>query len=126
MPGTRAAPRGEVIRVLASNLPRVLYEVLAASVSQDSNIVIVGNTRGALETLIAVRQGVDVVVLGAPEARRLPAICTHLLGEYPELKIIVVSLADEHTQVYWLGIRSRQVRPMTPRSILATIRGCRG
>lgn len=62
---------------------------------------------GRVDLLLAVAQGVDVVILGAMAASPLPGVCSHLLGEYPNLKILVVTETGSCV-LYWMGRQHRR------------------
>jgi hypothetical protein len=116
---------GTLVRVLVSNLPRVLFEVIAQLIRDQADMLLVGEVQGHLETLLAATQGVDVVILGARKLRPVPGLCTQLLGELPHIKVVALSFSGDDCRVYWLGIRGRNVREMSGASLMSAIRGSR-
>jgi hypothetical protein len=78
--------------------------------------------QGQVEILLTSREGVDVLILGAEKAYPPPGICTHLLNEYPHMKILVLEIQGSSAVGYWLGIRRSRLRNVTDATLLSTIR----
>ncbi|MBP8250731.1 MAG: hypothetical protein KAX40_00095, partial [Herpetosiphon sp.] len=76
---------------------------------QQADIQIVGIAQSSIELLLLTKAGADVVVLEALQAPSLPSICTHLLSEFPDVRIVVVSTDGDETMVYWLGLRQQRM-----------------
>jgi cysteine synthase len=64
------------------------------------------------------RNGVDVVILGSDTVGECPGICSHLLSEYPHLKIVLFSHRENAARAYWLGVRQRAVSATTMQALL--------
>ncbi len=82
----------------------------------------VGQVQGTINLLMAVGSGVDVLILGAPQAYPMPGVCSHLLSEYPDLRILVLASMGEAAILYWLGLRRQQLRPLSAAVLLSGIR----
>jgi hypothetical protein len=121
----RADNQHPPIRVLASNLPSALFEAFAPRIREQPDMFIVGSVQGQLQTLLAAREGADVVLLGARSAQATPGLCTQLLGEFPRLTIVVLSFDGEASRVYWQGMRRHKLRHVSSASIVTAIRGSR-
>ncbi len=122
MPST-ISPKGDTrTRVLASNLPGVVFDVLSPVIDAQPDMVLVGKVQGPLETLLASMQGVDVLVLGANQVTPAPGICTQLLGEFPHLRIVVLSFSGDSSRVYWRGMRGQRIQPVSGASLVTAIR----
>ena len=111
-----------VIRVLVANLPVSLFERVMSLAVQQPDIVLVGQVQDPVELLMAVGSGVDVLILGAPQADPMPGICSHLLSEYPDLRILVLASTGEAAILYWLGLRRQQLHPLSAAALLSGIR----
>jgi hypothetical protein len=114
---------GATIRVLVANLPLDLADRVTQLVREQADMQLAGAVDSNVDLLLAAADGVDVVILGASPAYPLPAICTHLLGEFTRLRIIVVEPGDQSSAlIYWLGLRRqrRQAEPLD--RMLASIR----
>ena len=76
-------------------------------------MVLAGQVEGQMEILVAARAGVDVIILGAPQLKPIPGICSHLLNETPTLKVLTISLHHHnHGTGYWLNIQRYQAGPL--------------
>lgn len=98
-----AAPRS--ISVLAAQISDGLYRALLETAARQGDLNVVGRASHPLDTLLAAAAAVDIVVL---EAQSQPGIVGHLLGEYPELKLVVFHPPGRAT-VYWRGLRQREL-----------------
>src|SRR5688500_5374527 len=99
------------MRVLLVDLPRGLGSELQRSIACQADMLLVdaGEPQpGDRIGLLAAADDVDVLVLGAADAYPPPGVCSHLLGEYPDLKILVVAKTGDIAVAYWLGLRRRR------------------
>jgi hypothetical protein len=78
--------------------------------------------QGQIDLLLGVAEGVDVLVLYTPRGVQLPGICTHLLAEFPDLRIIVLAPEKHAARLYWLGLRQQRIKDATAEELLASIR----
>jgi hypothetical protein len=118
MPDQPSSP----IRVLVAHVPMPLEGWLARMALDQDDIVIVAQPRGYVETLLAAQKGVDVVVLGAQEFPRLPGICSHLLGEYPDTRILLLSASGDRAMLCWTGLHQKEVPIAPAEALLETLR----
>src|SRR5258708_18884910 len=88
----RAGRFVDKIRVLVANRPRLMRELVVATLADQSDIEIVGETANEAD----ITEQVDrlppdclVITLESPEAR--PGLCGFLLGRYPQMKSLTVS-----------------------------------
>jgi hypothetical protein len=117
-----AESRSTIIRVLAANLSAVLIGLAVQLIAQQPDMVLVGQVHGSIDLLVAVGHGVDVLILGAPQVYPMPAICSHLLNEYPDLRILVVTSTGEAAMLYWLGLRRQQLSAVSAVALISSIR----
>ena len=111
-----------VLRVLIANAPVGLEEWLTQDAQKEEDIKIVASVQGYVEILVAAQMGVDVVVLNDEDSQRTPGICTHLLGEYPDIKILLISPSGDKAVLYWMGQRQKDLRLASPEALLVTLR----
>ena len=78
------------IRVLLADLPQVVYNAVHYALSRQLDMIVTSVSNNMEILLAAGETQADVVVLAMKNAR-LPGIATHLLQEYPNLKILAVS-----------------------------------
>jgi DNA-binding NarL/FixJ family response regulator len=115
------------IRVLVANRPRLMREMVVATIAEQPDIEIVGNVESPAnltELVDEVRPDVLIVALEALEDKqRRSSECGFLLGRYPQMRIL--ALAPEHNQAifYWaiVDIRSKSVES-SEAGILSSLR----
>ncbi len=110
------------IRVLVADVPGLLAHTLADEIEAQPDMVLVGRAEGSLEILLEAAWNVDVVILGAESAEVAPGLVSHLLGEFPHLKILTLSRSQDLMVDYWLDIRCGQALPVSSASLLGKIR----
>jgi len=90
----------EPIRVLLADMPSMLRERFKQVIANQPDMQAVGDVTTSFELLLATgKTRADVVILGVQGAA-LPGICSHLLNEYPHVKILGVN-ADTGTAFLW-------------------------
>jgi hypothetical protein len=99
------------IRVLLADMPDVLYDELALLIQAEHDLLLVGRVSGPVELLLRADEGVDVVMLATGGAEGLPGVGTHLLAEYPDLKLLVLPPDRSVLTAYWRGLRSERLGP---------------
>jgi DNA-binding NarL/FixJ family response regulator len=100
------------LRVLVANRPRLMRDLVLATIRDQPDIEIVGETEDEAEiTELVERMRPDYLILGleGPEAR--PGLCGFLLGRYPQMKILAVGSERNSSIFYWafVDIRSKPV-----------------
>jgi hypothetical protein len=109
-----SVPHQHAIRVLVAYLANTQPSILE-QLALEPDIVVVAEVRdhdrtpSRIELLVAAGADIHVVVLVATRAYPLPAICSHLLHEYPHLRILVVPSGRRRPVLYWLGLRHRRI-----------------
>jgi hypothetical protein len=103
----------EKIRVLVANRPRLMRELVVATLADQPDIEIVGETTDEAEItghVDRMRPDCLIITLESPETR--PGLCGFLLGRYPQMKILAVAPEKNTGCFFWaiLDIRSRQVQ----------------
>lgn len=119
------------IRVLVSNISGVVMESaasLASLIEQQPDMVLLGQVDDRVELLLdmsskkAAGNEPDVLVLIASSVDPPPGICSHLLSEFPDLRILVLSATQDEAMAYWLGLRRYRLPTGTPAALLTNIR----
>jgi len=105
------------IRILMANLSESLTRLVVEMVAQNLHMKIVGQVQGQLEVLIGAQIGVDMIILGAPKLKPAPGIVSHILNEYPNTKILVLSTSEDKGTGYWLGIHRCHIEYSTADSL---------
>lgn len=113
----------ETVRVLLANRPRMLRESLLAVIEAHDDIEVEAVEPDPVEILAAVgRAAADVVVIALPESGEDPGLCSHLLAEYPDLRVLALSPAEATAFVYRQVITKEELTPPSESNILAFIR----
>lgn len=100
------------VRVLVANRPRLMREMVLATIADQPDIEIVGDVGEAAnlaEIVDQVRPDVLIVALDEPE--RQPGERGFLLGRYPRMKILALAPEQNRGLFYWaiVDIRSKPV-----------------
>lgn len=109
------------IRILLANLSDVLANMIVEMVERHPQMRMVGQVEGQFEVLVAVQAGVDVLVLGASNVKPAPGIVSHLLNEFPFLKIVVLSTNEDRAMGYWLGVHRCPIDRSTTDTLMTGI-----
>lgn len=99
------------VRVVVANRPRLMREVVLATLADQADIEVVGeiqNENEITETVERIRPDFLIIAQEEPEAR--PGLCGFLLGRYPELKILAIAPEKNVTTCYWAFLEMRSKR----------------
>lgn len=89
-------------RILVANHPRLMREVVVATLANQPGIEIVGEVANREEILPRVHATLpDLVVIGLDENEERPAICDRVLREFPGLRVIAVASRKDRTLCFW-------------------------
>lgn len=113
------------IKVLIANRPRLMRELVMATISDQSDIEVVGvlEEEASIQKMVEQSQpDVLIITLDRPEDR--PHICDVLLDRFPHLRILALAAERNNTVFYWasLDIRSNRIEN-SEESILNALRG---
>ena len=100
------------VRVLVANRPRLMRELIMATIADQPDIEIVGEVADEADLAEAVEQArpdVLILAMGDPEQHR--AQCGFLLGRYPEMRILALAPEQNRALFFWaiLDIRTRSL-----------------
>jgi DNA-binding NarL/FixJ family response regulator len=112
------------IRILVANRPKLMRELILATLSDEPGIEIVGEVSDEAEIRQRVRQSSpDLLVIALDEPGRRPDICDTLLRDQPGLRIIAVASQQNCSVFYWASfdIHSSQIEP-SEQGILNAVR----
>ena len=115
---------GRSIRILVANRPKLMRELMLATLSDEPGIEIVGEVSDEAEICQRVRQtSPDVLVIALDEPAKRPDICDTLLRDQPGLRIIAVASQQNCSVFYWASfdIHSSQIEP-SEQGILNAVR----
>src|ERR1700730_5251887 len=115
-----------VIRVLVANRPRLMRELLVATLAELSGIEIVGAVADDEEIPACVKKTApDLVVISLDDLGKRPHVCDTVLRAFPEVKIIAVASEHNRSVCYWaslpLNIHCSDIEP-SKEGILSVMR----
>jgi DNA-binding NarL/FixJ family response regulator len=100
------------IRVLVANRPRLMRELIMATIADQPDIELIGDV-GKQEDLadVVALSRPDVLILAMDEREKYRTQCGFLLGRYPEMRILALAPEQNRAQFYWavVDIRSKSL-----------------
>src|SRR5580704_11169865 len=113
------------IRVLVANRPRLIRELMMATISDQPDIEIVGEIQQEAELKNAVEKTrPDVLIVALEKTDRLPDVCASILRNHPQLRVIAIA-SDRNSSMFYqasLHIESSQIEA-SEAGVLGAIRG---
>jgi hypothetical protein len=113
------------IRVLLGTMSGVLANLVRQAIAEhgpEMELATEVTVNTPVDLLVAAGTGVDVVILDAPRAYPPPGICSHLLDQFPHLRVMVLSSSGDTAVAYWLGRRQRRLRTVSAETLAGAIR----
>jgi len=98
------------IRVLVANQPRLIGELISATISDQPDIELVGEVGKQEDLAEAVAETrPDVLIVPMDDRNNYRTQCGFLLGRYPEMKILALAPEQNRALFYWaiVDIRSK-------------------
>jgi chemotaxis response regulator CheB len=113
------------IRVLVANRPRLMRELVMATISDQPDIEIVGEIQEEADIGSAVeRTQPDFLIVTQGRHEDLPDFCDSILRNHPQLRIIAIASDRNSTVFYWasLQVQSHQIEA-SEAGVLNALRG---
>ena len=113
------------IRVLVANRPRLMRELVMATIADQPDIEIAGEiTEDSQIAQVVADCRPDFVIVALDRAGERPAICDVLLARYPEVKILALAADSNNGVFFWSvsDIRSARIES-SEEAILCALRG---
>ena len=96
------------VRVLVANRPRLIRELVMATISDQPDIEIVGEVADEDQLIEVVEQvQPDVLILAMDEPEKRIGQCGFLLGRFPQMKILALAPEQNRGTYYWASIDIR-------------------
>jgi len=117
----------EKIKVLVANRPRLMRELVMATISDQPDIEIVGVLEDETSILETVeREHPEFLIIALDHSDERPQICDVLLDRFPHMRILALAAERNSSIFYWasLDIRSNRIENSED-GILGTLRGRR-
>lgn len=113
------------IRVLVANRPRLMRELLLATISDQPDIEIVGEIQDEAEIQTAVeRTQPDFLIVALDQSNRMPTVCGTILQQHPDMKVIAIASERNSSMCYCtsLSIHSSPIEA-SEEGLLSALRG---
>jgi AmiR/NasT family two-component response regulator len=96
------------VRVLVANRPRMMRELVMATISDQPDIEIVGEVADERDLTEVVEQlQPDVLILSMSEPEKSMRQCGFLLGRYPQMRILALEPERNRGIFYWAIVDMR-------------------
>jgi len=96
------------IRVLVANQPRLIRELIIATIADQPDIELVGEVGKQEDLADAVAQSRPDVLIIAMDAQENPVQCGFFLGRYPEMRILALAPEQNRALFYWASVDVRK------------------
>lgn len=100
------------VRVLVANRPRLMREIVLATIADQPDIEVVGDVEQTANLTEIVEQvQPDVLIVALDEQEKRTGECGFLLGRYPRMKILALAPERNLGILYWaiVDIRTKPV-----------------
>ena len=111
-------------RVLVANRPRLMRELVLATIAGEPDVEIVGETANETEITELVEQTrPDLLIIGLDNPECRPGLCGFLLGRYPQMRIMAIAPEQDTSIFFWafVDIRSQKLQT-SEEGILSVLR----
>lgn len=100
------------VRVLVANRPRLMRELVLATISDKPDIEIVGEVadEGNLTEVVEQVQP-DVLILAIDEQEKRMSLCGFLLGRYPHMRILALA-PEQNLGIFYWAIVDIRTKPL--------------
>lgn len=100
------------IRVLVANRPRMMRELVLATIADQPDIEVVGELQNENELAQAIEESQpDVLILALDSSDKRAAQCGFLLGRHPHMKILAIA-PEENCGVFYWAIVDVRTKPL--------------
>jgi DNA-binding NarL/FixJ family response regulator len=96
----------KVIRILVANRPRLMRELLLATLADRPGIEIVGEVCNEAEIPASVKRTTpDLLLISLDDLGQRPGICDTVLRSHPDVRIIAVASEHNRSVCYWASLQ---------------------
>jgi chemotaxis response regulator CheB len=108
-----------------ANRPRLMRDLILATVSDQPDIEVVGESEDDFEIFEAIEQTrPDFLIVALDESNERPVICDSVLEKFPNMKIIALAPHRNSSIYYWGAVQIHSSRiEASEDGVLNTLRG---
>lgn len=111
------------IRVLVANRPRLMRDLVLATISDQPDIEVLGELEDDSKIAQAVAEShPDFVIIALDTPGERPSICDYILVHHPLVKVLAVAPQQDNSVFFWSDIQSAVIES-SEEGILNAIRG---
>ena len=100
------------VRVLVANRPRLMRELVMATISDQPDIEVVGEVADGSDLTETVEQvQPDVLILAMDEPEKRLGQCGFLLGRYPQMRILALA-PEQNLGIFYWAIVDIRTKPL--------------
>jgi AmiR/NasT family two-component response regulator len=101
----------EKIKVLVANRPRLMRELVMATISDQPDIEIVGVLEDETSIMEMVEQShPEFLIIALDHSDERPHICDALLDRFPRMRILALAAERDSSISYWVSLDIRSSR----------------
>jgi chemotaxis response regulator CheB len=115
----------KAVRVLVANRPRLMRDLVIATISDQPDIEVVGEIEEESQIDAAIEQTLpDFLIVALDRQDRLPDFCLSILQDHPRIRVIGIASDRNSTIYYWASLRvqSNQIEA-SEEGVLNALRG---
>lgn len=93
------------VRVLVANRPRLIRELILATISDQPDIEVVGEVQDEADILFTVEEKrPDFLIVALDSSGARPSVCDVLLSKFPNMKILALAPERNSSVFYWASL----------------------
>jgi DNA-binding NarL/FixJ family response regulator len=93
------------VRVLVANRPRLIRELILATISDQPDIEVVGEVQDEADILFTVEEKrPDFLIVALDDSGARPSVCDVLLAKFPNMKILALAPERNSSVFYWASL----------------------
>jgi hypothetical protein len=109
------------IRIVLANMPEVVLRLTEEAIQSQPDMRVVQVAHNLVELLVMAKEA-DLVLIGAKAVYPPPGIISHLVSEFPFVKIVVLASEGEESAGYLLGLQHIALTIDSTQDLVKTIR----
>jgi DNA-binding NarL/FixJ family response regulator len=113
------------IKIMIASRPKIISDVIRNMIESQPDMLLLKEVIDPIRLLYATNETeVDVVIVTPLKMKGEPLICSHLLAEHPNLKIIVLKAEGDAAYLFQNGDVKKLIKDPSKETILNVIRDC--